>query len=103
MMLRPLQLLANARLQQGKIGKAREAADRLRSVRLERPQDAARVHSVLAGVFHAESKRREAETEYLLAIHAWEESGLVGTVEAGSLFSALATLYIVGTDWRKGG
>ena len=93
-LLRPLQILAGARLEQGKTGKAREALDKLRSIRAERPEDRELVHAIAAAQLHAEGKNMEAESEYLAAICASEEAGRGNDADAGAVLTGLGALYI---------
>jgi tetratricopeptide (TPR) repeat protein len=93
-LLRPLQVLAATRFEQRKTAKAREAFNRMRSIRIVSPEDYALVHEMAAALLHAEGRWREAESEYLRTISAWEEAGRGDTPDAGALFSALGSLYI---------
>lgn len=93
-LLNPLQILAAARFEQGKTAKAREAFQRMRSVRSDRPEDRAVVHG-MAGVFlHAEGRFREAESEYFAAFHAWEQAGRGKTADSAAVLNSLASLYV---------
>ena len=93
-LLNPLQILAGARFEQGKTAKAREAFQRMRRVRIERPGDDAKVRG-MAGVFlQAEGRLQEAESEYLAAVHAWEKAGRGETADAGAALNSLGSLYI---------
>jgi hypothetical protein len=93
-LLRPLQILSAARLQQGKIGKAREAFQNVQSIPSERLEDQALVHGLAAALLQAQGKLKEAESEYLVTISAWEQAGHGNTAGAGTVISQLGSLYI---------
>jgi tetratricopeptide (TPR) repeat protein len=93
-LLRPLQILAGAQFEQGRTGRAREALNRMRSIRVERPEDRALVHGMAATQLCAEGKRTEAEPEYLAALRALEEAGRGNNADAGAVLTGLASLYI---------
>jgi tetratricopeptide (TPR) repeat protein len=93
-LLRPLQTLFAVRFEQGKIAKAREASMRMRSIRIERPEDCALVAGVAASLLQAEGRPREAESEYLSALSAWERAGRGATADAASILNFLGSLYI---------
>jgi tetratricopeptide (TPR) repeat protein len=93
-LLRPLQILSAARFQQGKIGKAREAFQNMQSIPSERLEDQAVVHGLAAALLQAEGKLKEAESEYLVTINAWEGAGHGNTAGAGTVISQLGSLYI---------
>jgi hypothetical protein len=92
-LLRPLQILAAARFEQGKTAKARDAFKRIQSIRIHRPEDSALVHGTAAVLLEAEGRRPESEAEYLAALHAWEEAGRGETADAGAILTALGSLY----------
>ena len=96
-LVRPLLILAAARFEQGKRGKAREATKRAQSIRVERPEDIALVHAMSASLLHAE-RRSEAESEYRAALSAWEKAGMGDSADAAAALTALASLY---TDERR--
>jgi tetratricopeptide (TPR) repeat protein len=91
---RPLQLLSSIRFEQRKIGKAREAFQRLRTVRTAGPEDRAMLHGLAAALLHTEGKYVEAEPEYLAALAAWDEAGAGDTADAVAVLNGLGTLYI---------
>ena len=91
---RPLRTLTCARLEQGNLARARESFARMRSVRVERPEDRAAAHGIAASLLQMEGRRAEAESEYLAALHDREEAGLANTADTGALLSGLANLYI---------
>jgi tetratricopeptide (TPR) repeat protein len=93
-LLRPLQILAAARFEQGKFTRAREAFNRMRLIRLDRPEDRALVHGMAGSLLHIEHKPQEAETEYFAAIGALESAGQGDSADAGAFFNALGALYI---------
>jgi tetratricopeptide (TPR) repeat protein len=93
-LLRPLQILAGARLAQGKTARAREALRKMESIRIERPQDRALIHGMTAAVLQVEGKLKEAEREYLAAIRWWEATASGDTADVVALLTDLGSLYI---------
>jgi tetratricopeptide (TPR) repeat protein len=93
-LLRPLQVLAAARFELGKTAKAREALNKMQSIRVERSEDQALVHGMAAALLEREGKRPEAEAEYLAAFRAWEDAGKGETAEAAAILNGLGSLYI---------
>lgn len=93
-LLAPLQILAAVRLEQGKRGGAIEAFGRMRSIRIERPENRATVHSLAAALFQVEGRHQEAESEYFAALNSWEEAGRGETADAGAVLNSLAALYV---------
>jgi tetratricopeptide (TPR) repeat protein len=93
-LLRPLQTLFAVRFEQGKIAKAREAFRRMRSIQIDKPEDRALVACVAASLLQAEGRPKEAESEYLSALSAWEEAGRGTTADAASVLGFLGSLYI---------
>ena len=93
-LLRPLSVLASTRFEQGKIAGAREAFRKMESIRAESPADRALVHEIGAVLLHAQGRKAEAESEYLLTFKAWEEAGCGDTANAGSVFNSLGALYV---------
>jgi len=93
-LLRPLQVLAVIRFEQGKTGRAREAVRKIQSIRVERPLDRALVHGMTASLLYTQHRLPEAETEYLASLAAWEEAGSGNTADAGAVLGDLGTLYM---------
>jgi tetratricopeptide (TPR) repeat protein len=93
-LLYPLQVIAAARFEQGKIAKAREVFQRMQLLRIDQPEDAALVHGMSASLLEAEGRRPEAEYEYLAALHSWDEAGSGETADAGTVLYSLASLYV---------
>jgi tetratricopeptide (TPR) repeat protein len=93
-LLRSLQILTSTRFEQAKFAKARESFQRMQSMRIERPEDRALVHSTAAVLLRAAGRNREAEFEYLATVRAWEEAGRGGSVDAGAVLTSLGMLYI---------
>lgn len=93
-LLRPLQMLAAACLEQGKITKARDIYRRMQSIPIETPDHRALVHGVAGALRQAEGQTREAEAEYLEVIRACVESGRVATADGAAAFSFLAGVYV---------
>jgi len=92
-LLYPLHVLACIRFELGKTARAREAFKRMQSIRIERPRDAALVHGMSGALLEAEGKWHDAESEYLLAVAAWQEAGRGDTADTGALLNALGALY----------
>jgi tetratricopeptide (TPR) repeat protein len=93
-LLRPLQILAGAQLEQGRLGNARATLNRMRSIQTERPEDRQLVHGMAAAQLHAEGKLTEAEPEYLAALGALEQAGQGSAADAGAVLTGLGSLYI---------
>jgi tetratricopeptide (TPR) repeat protein len=93
-LLRPLQILAAARFEQGKTARARDAFKRMQAIRTERPDESALVHGMAAALLEAEGRRPEAEGEFLAALRAWGEAGKSDTADAGAILTALGSVYI---------
>lgn len=93
-LLRPLQVLASAELEQRKIAKARQALRKMQSIHVESPVDRAIVHGISAALLHAEGRYRDAEPQYLAAVAAWEQAGRGQTAEAAMVLGGLGALYI---------
>jgi tetratricopeptide (TPR) repeat protein len=93
-LLRPLQILASTRFEQGKMTRAREAFKRMQTIRNQRPEDSALVHGMAGAFFQADGSRGEAEAEYLVALHALAEAGRGETADAGGILNSLGSLYI---------
>jgi tetratricopeptide (TPR) repeat protein len=93
-LLRPLQILATARLEGGKTASAREALKRMQTIPTQRPEDRALVHATAAPFLVLEGKRPEAEVEYLAAIHALEEAGRSETADMAAILDNVGSLYI---------
>src|SRR5260370_24915799 len=74
-LLRPLQVLAATRFEQGKTATARETLKKMQAIRVERPEDHALVHGIAAALLEREGGRPEAEAEYLAAYRSWDAAG----------------------------
>src|SRR4051812_23154818 len=59
-LVRPLQVLTAIRFELGKTARAREAFQRLQSIRIERPENRAAVHSLGGALLEAEGRLPEA-------------------------------------------
>ncbi len=92
--LRPLHVVASSRILRGEIGRAREAFKRMRLLQIQRPEDSALFHGVSAALLCAEGRYPEAESEYAVALTAWEHAGRVGGADYGSTLNALAAVYV---------
>jgi len=93
-LLGPLHVLASARLEQGKIGKAREAIIKMRRIPLERAEERMVVHGAVAVLFQAEGRFTDSESEFRSALVEWERAGKPSGAEVASLFGGLASLYL---------
>jgi tetratricopeptide (TPR) repeat protein len=92
-LLRPLNILATARFEQGKTAKAREAFQRMQAIRTPQPLDRALVHGMGAALLQREGRRREAESEYLQALALYKDAGWENTVEAALILGEVALLF----------
>ena len=91
----PLQLLWSVQLQQGKLGKARQTIQSMRTLPLDKPLDRAMLHGATAAQLQAEGRYKEAEPEYLRALAATDEVGRRETPGAATLLVGLATSQLV--------
>ena len=91
---RPFHILASARFERGEVRKARQAFKRMKTIRIERPEERAMLSGFSATLLTAEGRYREAESEYLLAVHAWEQAGRGDMADTGTVLNALGSLYI---------
>lgn len=92
-LLRTLQVLIAARFGQGETAKAREAFQRMQSIRSEDPEDRAAVHYLGAAFLQKSGEWRQAEVEYLKALAAFRERGLNATADEGAVLCGLGSLY----------
>jgi len=90
----PLQVLVSVRFEQGKVGRAREAFQRMQSIRTEGPVEKALMHSLMAAFLQNAGQRREAEAAYQKALTAFGEGGFGKTADEGSVLCALGSLYV---------
>jgi tetratricopeptide (TPR) repeat protein len=93
-LLRPLRLLSTIEIQEGKVAAARAAFERMQTIHIETPLDRALLHGAAGTLLQAEKRTRAAESEYQLAIAAWDEASPVPSPEAAALLNGLADLYI---------
>jgi tetratricopeptide (TPR) repeat protein len=93
-LVRPLEILAAARLESGKTARAREAVKRMQSIPINVPKDSALVHGIAASLLQTEGRKSEAEVEYLAAFRAWEEGGSGETADAAGILGSLGALYL---------
>jgi tetratricopeptide (TPR) repeat protein len=92
-LLYPLHVLASVRFELGKTARARETFKRMQSIRIERPRDAALLHGMAGALLEAEGRWRDAESEYLAALIAWQEAGRPDGADTGALLNAIGSLY----------
>ncbi len=93
-LLRPVQILAAARLESGKTARAREAVQRLQSIPIKGPADGMLVHTTAGALLQTEGRRSEAEAEYQKALRASEEAGRGESVDTAAILHCLASLYL---------
>jgi tetratricopeptide (TPR) repeat protein len=93
-LLRPLQILAAVQLELGKTRRAREAVNRIQSIRIKRPEDRAIVHTTIGALLQIEGRQSEAEAEYHDAFRAVEEAGRGDSADAASILYGLGSLYL---------
>jgi hypothetical protein len=95
-LLWPLEILMSANFEHGKVAKSRRVFQKMQRITPHRPQDRALVHNAAARLFQYEGKLKEAETELLAAIRAWEDTGQTrlpcSTISGRSTFSNGGTL-----------
>jgi len=92
-LLRPLQILAGARLAQGKTAKARDALRKMESIRIERPQDRALIHGLAAAILQVEGKLKEASAS-ILRNPRLGATGNGDTADVVALLTDLGSLYL---------
>jgi tetratricopeptide (TPR) repeat protein len=93
-LLRALQILASTRIEQGKVGRARAAYQRMRELRIEEPNDAALAHEIGGSLLQIAGNWREAEAEYLAAIRSWDAAGRGEMADVAPALGCLASLYV---------
>jgi tetratricopeptide (TPR) repeat protein len=93
-LLRPVHVLFSARLEQGKIGRAREALLKMQRIRVTDPEERALLHGVEATLLLAEGRLGESELAFRLALTDWQESGRSKGGDVASVLSGLASLYL---------
>lgn len=92
-LLHPLQILSAARLNQRKLGPARQAFRRMQVIRAKTAQDRALIHSTAAMISDQEGKDGSAEPEYQAAITALEQAGRIDTGDGAVLVAHLGEVY----------
>jgi tetratricopeptide (TPR) repeat protein len=93
-LLHPLQILAAASFELGRMGKAREAFKRMQSNRSQRPEARALAYGMAAVLSEAEGRLPESEAHYLAALQAWKEAGMSENADAGAILAGLGSVYI---------
>jgi tetratricopeptide (TPR) repeat protein len=93
-LLRPLQILADVRVESGQTARAREAVKRMQSIQIKGPVDSAIVHATVGTLRLIEGRRSEAEAEYHDTIRVLEEAGRSESADVLAIFQFLATLYL---------
>ena len=93
-LLRPIHVLFSARLDQGKIGRARESMLKMQRIRVASPEERALLHGAEAALLQSEGRFGESELAFRLALTAWQEAGRSDGGEVASVLSGLASLYL---------
>lgn len=91
---RPLQVLVTSRLQQGRLGEARQAFEKLSSLHAEQPATLALIHGTAAALLEFEGKLAESEREWFHSLHDWESAGRGNSVDSAAVLNGLASLYL---------
>jgi len=94
LLLGPLNTLAIALIDQGKITPARLILRHMQAVKLERPEHTAMLHSTAAALLAATGKLREAESEYLVVVDVLERAGNDRSMEMAAILYSLGALYL---------
>jgi tetratricopeptide (TPR) repeat protein len=94
-LLRPLQILSAARLEQGKLRTARAAFQRMQSIRTERAEYPALVHTMAAALLRAEGRLAEAEAGYREALAEWENAGRGKRADAAAVLTSLGIVNVL--------
>jgi tetratricopeptide (TPR) repeat protein len=102
-LLRPLRFLSAISFEQGQIGKSQRMFQRMLQIRAQRPEHRAVVHSTAAMLLRHQGKLKEAESEIVAAIQAWEETGRTNGADYASLLGGLAALYIEQRKYAEAG
>jgi tetratricopeptide (TPR) repeat protein len=93
-LLRPLQILAAARFEQGKTARARETFERMQLIRISRPEDRVLVNAMAASLLEIEGRWTEAESQYSAAIRSLKSARRGDTAYAGALWNGLGGIYL---------
>jgi tetratricopeptide (TPR) repeat protein len=93
-LLHPLQNLTASRYEQRKIAGARESFKRMCTVRIQGPEDRALVAGMAGSILEAEGRLKEAESEYLSALNAFDDAGRGDSAETTAVLNMLGSLYI---------
>ena len=92
--LNSLDLLWAVQFRQEERGKARQTFRAMQLLRLERPQDQARIYRAAAAQLHANGQLKESEAEYHRALAAWIAAGCGNTTDMSALLVELGTVQI---------
>ena len=93
-LLRPLQMLATVRFEEGKTAQARQAFEKMQAIPVRRAEDRGLVSAMSASLLEAEGRWPEAESQYLAAIGSLNGIGGGDTADAAALLNGLGGLYI---------
>ena len=94
LLLRPLQILAAAQFEQGKLANARVTFRRMQTIITADNAERALVHGFNAALSHAEGRLDDAEKEYRQALQLWIDSGRGNTPDAADIVEGLSSLYM---------
>ena len=94
-LLQPLFYLWLARHVQGKVGRAREALQSMRSIPIAKPEDRFLVSEATGNQFFAEGRFADAEREFQNALRECDHAGRCGTQDAASVLVGLGSLHTV--------
>ena len=101
--LRPLQLLWSVQSQQEKVARARQTFSKMQLLRLDSPRDQATLYGAAAAQLQVEGKIREAETQFLKAIDAWNRLGSGETCYVATLLADLGKLQLFEGRYAEAG
>jgi len=99
-LLRPLHVLAIARIEQGELRKAEQAFEQILQVRAEGPEQRGQVHLTGGLLWQTQAKWKEAESEYLLTYYEWKQLGKADA-DVATVLSYLGALYIIEKRFKE--
>ena len=101
--LPPLYVLWSVQSQQEKWGRARQTFRKMQLLRLDSPRDQATFYGAAAAQLQVEGKIREAETQFLKAIDAWNRLGSGETCYVATLLTDLGKLQLLEGRYAEAG
>ena len=93
-LLRPVHVLFSARLDQGKIGRARESFMEMQLIGARTSEERALLHAAEAALLQAEGRFAESELAFRLALRDWPATGKSDGSGLASVLCGLASLYL---------